>query len=112
MQPILHGHWCLLIGYLSGKVIQKLTRVSLGCVSSFKTWIFIVSLAAPVVIIVLVIVLSKKCREIVRYQLFMRFDILTNNDEGEENIQNMKYDVFITYRLVLHFKALFTKCYN
>ena len=52
----------------------------------------------PVVILVLVIILNKKCREIARYQLFMRFDILTNNDDGEENIQNMKYDTFITYR--------------
>ena len=99
MQLILHGHWrLLLIGYLSGKAIQKLTSVSLGCISSFKTWIIIVCSVVPVVILVLVIVLNKKCREIASYQLFMRFDILTNNDDGEENIQNMKYDTFITYR--------------
>ena len=51
----------------------------------------------PFVVLVLVIVLNKKCREMAKYQLFMRFDILTN-DDGEENIENMKYDAFITYR--------------
>ena len=87
----------MLIKCLSGKAIQKLTSVSLGCVSGIETWIIIVSSVVPFVVLVLVIVLNKKCREMAKYQLFMRFDILTN-DDGEENIQSMKYDAFISYR--------------
>ena len=48
------------------------------------------------IIVVTIIILNRKW-EAIRFFMFMHFDILPN-DDGQENLDEMEFDAFVTYR--------------
>ncbi len=78
--------------------MHKLNRKSFGC-WSFPLWIGIIIGIAVVVLVVLVIFISKKL-EVIKFFLFMKFNVLVKDDEPE-NIEEVEFDAFIAYRQVL-----------
>ncbi len=69
----------------------------MGCVA-FPIWIGILTGVVILVIMTTIIVTNRKW-EAIKFLLFMKFDILTNDDEPE-NVEELQFDAFITYRSV------------
>ena len=55
-------------------------------------------LASAVIFVVIIIILNRKW-EAIKFFMFMHFNILPN-DDGPENLDEMEFDAFITYRSV------------
>ena len=62
----------------------------------FPIWAISTIVASAVIIIVVIIILNRKW-EAIRFFMFIHFDILPNND-GQENLDEMEFDAFVTYR--------------
>ena len=92
-------------GMLVGKQIYKLTSNEMGCyphklslgekitVGIFGTLIIGITIA--------IIAISRRWNE-VKFFLYLHFDILDKND-GDEDLTNKCYDVFVSYRLPFFF---------
>ncbi len=70
----------------------------MGCVA-FPIWIGIVT-GIVIFILITTLILTNRKWEAIKFLLFMKFDILTNDDEPE-NVDELQFDAFITYRSVL-----------
>ena len=66
----------------------------MGC--DFPLWAIITISLIAVVIITVIIVINRKW-ETIKFYLFIRFNILVN-DDGPENLDEMDFDAFVTYR--------------
>ncbi len=67
----------------------------MGC-TTFPFWIGIVTGSIVLGLIIFVIAINRKW-EAIKFLLFMKFKILTNDDEPE-NVDEMEFDAFIAYR--------------
>ena len=67
----------------------------MGCF--FPIWAISTIVASAVLIVVIIVVLNRKL-EAIKFFMFMHFDILPN-DDVQENLDEMEFDAFITYRL-------------
>ena len=68
----------------------------MGCM--FPIWAISTIVASAVIIVVIIVILNRKWEEI-KFFMFMHFDILPN-DDGPENLDEMEFDAFVTYRFV------------
>ena len=66
----------------------------MGCI--FPIWAISTIVASAVIIVVTIIILNRKW-EAIKFFMFMHFDILPN-DDGRENLDEMEFDAFVTYR--------------
>ncbi len=82
----------------SGEHISNLNRVDMGCNTS-PVWIGIVTGTIALCLIIVAIVIGKKWNAI-KFILFTRFNVLINDDEPE-NVDELEFDAFILYRLLL-----------
>ena len=62
----------------------------------FPIWAICTIVASTLTIVVIIIILNRKW-EAIRFFMFMHFNILPN-DEGPENLDEMEFDAFVTYR--------------
>ncbi len=83
---------------LPGTAILNLDRTKMGCIA-FPIWIGIVVGSVTVLLITIVVIINKKWNAL-KFFLFMNFDILVNDDEPE-NLDDMEFDAFVTYRYIL-----------
>ncbi len=67
----------------------------MGCVV-FPIWIGIVTGFVIFAVIITLIVINRKW-EVIKFLLYMKFDILTNDDQPE-NMDELEFDAFIAYR--------------
>ena len=63
---------------------------------NFPPWAIIFVALLSVAILVLVIVLNRKW-ETIKFYMFVHFNVLTD-DDGPEDLNEMDFDGFITYR--------------
>ena len=68
----------------------------MGCI--FPIWAISSIVVSAVVIVIIIIILNRKW-EAIRFFMFMHFDILPN-DDGAENLDDVEFDAFVTYRSV------------
>ena len=68
----------------------------MGCI--FPILAISTIVASAVIIVVIIIILNRKW-EAIKFFMFMHFDILPN-DDGPENLDEMEFDAFVTYRSV------------
>ena len=66
----------------------------MGC--TFPTWAVIVVALTSITTVIIIILLNRKW-ETIKFYMFVHFNILTN-DDGPENLDEMDFDGFITYR--------------
>ena len=78
-----------------GTPVYQLDNKVMECI--FPVWAISTIVASAVIIVVIIIILNRKW-EAIKFFMFMHFDILHNND-GPENLDEMDFDAFITYRL-------------
>lgn len=67
----------------------------MGCIK-FPIWIGIVTGTVTLCLMIVIIVISKKL-ETIKFLMFMKFNILINDDEPE-NVDEFDFDAFIIYR--------------
>ncbi len=87
-----------LIFPIAGTPILKLNRKAMGCLQ-FPLWIGILVAFVVIVIVFLMIYVNRKW-EAIKFDMFMKFNILINDDEPE-NVNEMEFDAFVAYRWVL-----------
>ena len=68
----------------------------MGCI--FPIWAISTIVVSAVIIVIIIIILNRKW-EAIRFFMFMHFDILPN-DDAAENLDDMEFDAFVTYRSV------------
>ena len=66
----------------------------MGCI--FPIWAIITISLVAVIILIVIIAIYRKW-EAIKFFMFMHFDILPN-DDGPENLDQMEFDAFVTYR--------------
>ena len=66
----------------------------MGCV--FPTWAIITIALLACIIIIMAIVVNRKLEKI-KFYMFVHFNVLTD-DDGSEDLDEMEFDGFITYR--------------
>ena len=66
----------------------------MGCL--FPIWAVVVISLTAVAIIVVIIIINRRW-EVIKFFMFMRFNILPN-DDGPENLDDMEFDAFVAYR--------------
>ena len=66
----------------------------MGC--NFPLWAIVIIATLSITIVVFVIVLNRKW-EVIQFYMFVHFNVLTD-DDGPENLDEMEFDGFITYR--------------
>ena len=77
--------------------MYQLDKKVMGCIFPISAISTIV--ASAVIIVVVIIILNRKW-EAIKFFMFMHFDILPN-DDGVENLEEMDFDAFVTYRLLV-----------
>ena len=75
--------------------MSQLDNKVMGCF--FPIWAISTIVASAVLIVVIIVVLNRKW-EAIKFFMFMHFDILPK-DDVQENLDEMEFDAFITYRL-------------
>ncbi len=85
--------------FVVGHPIYKLNRKSMGCLD-FPVWIGI-SIGLAVVFLVALIILANRKWEAIKFFMFMRFNVLVQDDEPE-NLNELEFDAFIAYRCVFY----------
>ena len=71
--------------------IHKLEKVSLGCV--FPFWTIIAVVIGTTSAIITAIVVTRKWT-LIKFQFYAHF----TNDDDSQDLSQMKYDVFVSYR--------------
>ena len=92
-------HSCILqiLHFLSiGTPIYQLDNKAMGCI--FPLWAIITISVTAVLSIIVIVVINRKW-EAIKFLLFVRFNYLVN-DDGPENLDEMEFDAFVTYRYV------------
>ena len=77
-----------------GTPIYKLDELAMQC--NFPPWAIIFLAVVSVATVILIIVLNRKW-EAIKFYMFVHFNVLTD-DDGPENLDEMEFDGFITYR--------------
>ncbi len=72
-----------------------LNRKSMGCLA-FPVRIGI-SIACSFLVVVAVVIIINRKWEAIKFFLFMRLDVLVN-DDPPENVSEIEFDAFIAYR--------------
>lgn len=91
-------------GMMMGKPIHKLNDVEMGCFSLTKWQKIVIAVSAGVamfIIFILVAIVLKKSREasfFIFHNLKIRSVLYWNEEKREENLDDMKYDAYLTYR--------------
>ncbi len=80
---------------LTGIPVVKMNRKSMGCLN-FPLWIGITIGSVAVAVFVVIIGINRKW-EAIKFFLFMRFNVLVNDDTPED-VDNLEFDAFVTYR--------------
>ena len=80
----------------TGAPIYQLDNKAMGCV--FPRWA-IITISVTVVLSIIVIIVINRKWEAIKFLLFVRFNYLIN-DDGPENLDEMEFDAFVTYRYV------------
>ena len=62
----------------------------------FPVWGIIVITLTAVIIVIAIVIINRKW-ETIKFFMFMHFDILPN-DDGPENLDEMDFDAYITYK--------------
>ena len=79
-------------------LVYKLDKVSLGCV--FPLWAIVTIALGGTLLVVVAVVVNRKWT-LIKFRFYARF---TNNDDSQD-LTLMKYDAFVSYRLLLfHWK--------
>ena len=68
----------------------------MGCI--FPIWVIVTIAVLSCLVIIVALVLHRKWN-MIKFYIFIHFNILTN-DDGPENLDDMKFDAFVSYRLV------------
>ena len=66
----------------------------MGCL--FPVWAIVVLTLTTIGIVVIFVVINRKW-EAIKFYMFMRFNILPN-DDGPEDLDEMEFDAFVAYR--------------
>ena len=77
-----------------GTLVYQLDNKIMGCI--FPIWAISTIVISAVVIVVIIIIINRKW-EAIRFFMFVNFDILPK-DDGQENLEEMEFDAFVTYR--------------
>ena len=77
-----------------GTPVYKLDKEIMGCF--FPVWAIVTISLGAIAIIVMIIVITKMWERI-KFFMFMHFNILPN-DDGPENLDEIEFDAFVTYR--------------
>ena len=91
-------------GIMIGKPIHKLNDVEMGCFSLTKWQKIGITISAGTglfIIFVLVAIVLKKSREarfFILHNLKIRSVLYWNEEKREQNLDDMKYDAYLTYR--------------
>ena len=67
---------------------------AMGCY--FLVWPIVVVTLATIGIVVIIVIINRKW-EAIKFFMYMRFDILPN-DDGPEDLDDMEFDAFVAYR--------------
>ena len=86
-------HLCCTI--FAGTPFYQLDKQTMGCI--FPIWAISTIVTTAVIVVVIIIILNRKW-EAIRFFMFMHFDVLPG-DDVQENLDEMEFDAFITYRL-------------
>ena len=81
---------------LLGTLIYQLDKQLMDCI--FPIWAIVAIALSSLVAVIIVIVMNRKW-ETIKFFMFMHFDILPN-DDGPENLDEMEFDAFVTYRYI------------
>ncbi len=97
-------------GPLDGIPVYKLTRVQMGCYpKKVATWIIVVSSVTGglMLIAVVLVILAYQHWVLIRWLMYKHFDKLVGNPDRMEDLTDMEYDAFLSYRLELFLFVLF-----
>ena len=84
----------ILVFYIAGTPLYQLDKKIMDCI--FPIWAISTIVVSAVTVVVIIIIINRKW-DAIRFFMFMHFDIVPNND-GPENLDEMDFDAFITYR--------------
>ena len=62
----------------------------------FPAWGIIVIVITAVIIVIAIVIINRKW-ETIKFFMFMRYGMVPN-DDGPENLDEMDFDTFVTYR--------------
>ena len=74
--------------------MYNLDAKKMGCL--FPDWGIVIITLTAITIVVIIVVVNRKL-EAIKFFLFMRFNILPN-DDGPEELDEMEFDAFVAYR--------------
>ena len=80
-----------------GTPIHQLSSEAMGC--GFPLWAIITISTVTVTIIAVIIIINRKW-EAIKFCMFIKYNILIN-DDGPENLDEMEFDAFVTYRYAI-----------
>ena len=78
--------------------IYLLDSSHMGCGDQFNIWFPVVLIGGILIVIVIIAALLIKYSGAIAFFLYLRFDILIGSDGVMEDIENMEFDAFVTYR--------------
>ncbi len=88
-------------GKLDGTPVYRLNQVKMGCYpEKVATWIIAVSSALGGLILIAVVsgLLAYRHWILLRWLMYKHFDKLIGNPDRMEDLKNMEYDAFLSYR--------------
>ncbi len=90
-------------GQWDGTPVYKLDKVKMGCYpKKVPTWIIVVSsvVGALMLITVILVIIVYQHWILVRWFMYKHFDRLIGNPDKMEDLTDMEYDAFLSYRFV------------
>ncbi len=90
-------------GQWDGIPVYRLDKVKMGCYpKKVVTWIIVVSsvIGGLMLITVILVIIVYRQRTLVRWWMYKRFDKLIGNPDKMEDLTDMEYDAFLSYRFV------------
>ena len=90
-------------GEMMGTPVYFLDQGKMGCSSTpSQTLTLSISLPALFLVITVLIVITAKYMDAIKFLIYLKFDVLIGSDDVTEDINAMEFDAFVTYRLVKH----------
>ena len=84
-----------------GTPIYLLDSSHMGC-DQFNIWFPALLIGGILIVIVIIIALLVKYSGAIAFFLYLRFDIMIGRDSVTEDLDNMEFDAFVTYRYSTH----------
>ena len=85
------------LGKTKGKPIYLLDEGAMGC-NDLPVYVLVLISVAVIIVIPLVLFLLVRYYDALRFLLFLKFNILIGKDDDEDILEEMDFDLFISYR--------------